>query len=59
MVGWKPKEIIVHEKVRNDPVTTHFIEQCPGVPVKYINNGIPKKIVQLSDTLSQCGQFNA
>jgi len=52
---WKPKEIIVHEKVRNDPVTTHFIQQCPGVPVKYTNSGIPKKIVQLSDILNHSG----
>ena len=55
MTGWKPKEIIVHEKVRNDPVTTHFIQQCPGVPVKHTNSGIPKKIVQLSDILSHSG----
>ena len=55
MAGWKPKEIIVHEKVRNDPVTTHFIQQCPGVQVKYTNSGIPKKIVQLSDILSHAG----
>jgi len=55
MAGWKPKEIIVHKKVRDDPVTTHFIQQCPGVPVKYTNSGIPKKIVQLSDTLSHAG----
>jgi len=52
---WKPQEIIVHEKVRNDPVTTHFIERCTGVPVKYTNNGKSKKIVQLSDTLSRAG----
>jgi len=23
--GWTPKEIIVHEKIRDDPVITHFI----------------------------------
>jgi spore photoproduct lyase len=55
MAGWKPREIIVHEKVRNDPVTNHFIQQCPGVPVKHTNSGIPKKIVQLSDILSHSG----
>jgi len=55
MVAWKPKEIIVHEKVRDDTVTIHFVKQCAGVPVKYINSGIPKKIVQLSDTLSNAG----
>jgi spore photoproduct lyase len=55
MSGWKPKEIIVHEKVRSDPVTIYFIQQCPGVPVKYTDSGIPKKIVQLSDRLSHAG----
>ncbi|MBW2644431.1 MAG: hypothetical protein JRC89_14025 [Deltaproteobacteria bacterium] len=52
---WKPKEIIVHEKVRNDPETIYFIQQCPGVPVKYTDSGIPKNIVQLSDILSHSG----
>jgi hypothetical protein len=54
MAGWKPKEIIVHEKVRNDPVTTHFIERCPGVPVKYIDNGIPKKNCTAIRYFEQC-----
>jgi len=55
MVAWNPKEIIVHEKVRNDPVTTHFVRQCSGVPVKYTDSGIPQKIVQMSDILSNAG----
>ena len=55
MSGWKPKEIIVHENVRNDPVSIYFIQQCPGVPVKYTDSGIPKKIVQRSDILSHAG----
>lgn len=55
MVAWKPKEIIVNKNVRNDPVTTHFIQQCSGVPVKYADSGIPQKIVQISDILSNAG----
>jgi spore photoproduct lyase len=55
MAVWKPREIIVHEKVRNDPVTRRFIQRCPGVPVKYTDSGIPKRIVQLSDILSDSG----
>ena len=55
MEKWKPKEIIVNEKVRNDPVSEYFIQQCPGVPVKYIDSGIPKNIVQISDILSGAG----
>ncbi|MBN1848713.1 MAG: hypothetical protein JW932_09025 [Deltaproteobacteria bacterium] len=55
MSAWRPKEIIIHEKVRNDPVTNHVIEQCPGIPVKYIDNGIPKKIVECSEILRNSG----
>jgi len=57
MVAWKPKEIIVHEKVRNDPVTIYFIQQCPGVSVKYTSSGIPKEIVQVFDILSHSGSL--
>jgi len=52
---WKPKEIIVHESVRDDSVTTYFLEQCSGIPVKYVQSGIPKKIVEASDSLSNAG----
>ena len=55
MSAWKPKGIIIHDGVRNDPVTNHIIEQCPGVPVKYIGNGIPKKIVECSEILRNSG----
>ena len=55
MNKWKPKEIIVHEKVKDDAVTIHLIEQCPGIPVKYISNGIPKKIVDCSEILRNSG----
>jgi len=52
---WKPKEIIVHETVRDDPVTTHILEQCPRIPVKYVQSGIPTKIVKASDVLGNAG----
>lgn len=52
---WKPKEIIVHETVRDDPVTTYFLEQCPDTPVKYVQSGIPQKIVEASDVLGNAG----
>ena len=41
METWKPSEIIVHESVMDDPVTVHFLGQCPGVAVKYVSSGIP------------------
>jgi spore photoproduct lyase len=55
MGSWKPDEIIIHEMVKNDPVTIFFIEQCPGIPVKYVRSGISKKIVEASDVLSRAG----
>jgi DNA repair photolyase len=55
MSAWKPREIIVNEKVKDDPVTYYFIQQCPGVPVKYTNSGKPEEIVQKSDILSNVG----
>jgi len=55
MAAWKPKEIIIHNKVRNDPVTIHFVQQCSGVPVKYTDSGIPQKIVQMSELLRNAG----
>lgn len=53
MTGWKPKEIIVHESVREDDVTAFFLAQCPGVPVKYVPNGNPKTIVAASEVQSR------
>jgi len=41
MGEWTPQEKIVHEKVKNDPVTTHFIQRCPGVSAKYTDTEIP------------------
>ena len=50
---WKPKEIIIHEKVKNDPVTAHFLEQCQDVPVKYVTSATPKVVVQASEILKK------
>lgn len=50
---WRPKEIIVHESVKNDPITHYFSEQCPGIPVKYVTSGLPKAIVKVSEVLNQ------
>ena len=52
MAKWKPKEIIVHEKIRKDPVTDRVLERCKGVPIKYVRSGTRKEIVAASDVLS-------
>ena len=48
---WKPKEIIVHETVKDDPITNFFLDQCRQVPVKHISSGKAKDIVEASDIL--------
>lgn len=53
---WKPSEIIVHKTVRDDLVTDFFLKQCDGVPVKYVNSGIPKTIVHASEILNHTGK---
>jgi len=51
MTNWKPEEIIVNERVRHDPVTTHILEQCEGLPVRHVQNGKAETIVRASETL--------
>jgi spore photoproduct lyase len=53
METWKPSEVIVHESVKDDPVTAYFLGQCPGVGVKFVSSGNPKEIVKVSDVLAQ------
>lgn len=55
MTNWKPKEIIVHETVRDDPVTIDLLNRCPGTPIKYVTSGIAKIISDTSETLNQAG----
>ena len=50
---WRPKEIIIHESVKDDPITHHFLDHCPDIPVKYVTTGIPKEIVKVSEVLIQ------
>ena len=49
---WKPTEVIIHESVRDDPVTAFFLSQCPGISVKYVSSGLRKEIVRASAVLS-------
>ena len=39
---WRPKEIIINEKVKDDPVTAFFVSQCKGIPISYVKTGHPK-----------------
>ena len=50
---WQPREIIVHEKVADDPVTTRILSKCPDVPVHYTENGTSNGVSQSSDVLGR------
>ena len=51
MQKWKPKEIIINEKVMDDPVTEYVLNQCKDVPFKYVNSGRPDAVVAASNIL--------
>jgi DNA repair photolyase len=53
---WKPKEIIINEKVKNDPATKYFLDQCQGVPVAYVDSGRSTNIVANSKVLQSRGK---
>jgi len=52
---WKPKEIIVHEEVREDPVSVNILNKSPGIPVKCVSSGMAKIISEKSDILRAVG----
>ncbi len=49
---WKPKEIVVNNKVKNDPITIHILKQCKDSLVSYVNDGKPTTIINTSKILS-------
>jgi spore photoproduct lyase len=51
MQKWKPKKIIINEKVKDDPVTQYVLEVCGDVPVKYVEDAIRKTIIGASERL--------
>ena len=32
MAAWQPREIVIHEAVRDDPVRQRILSRCPDVP---------------------------
>jgi spore photoproduct lyase len=52
---WRPKEIVVHETVKSDPITKFFLDQSPKIPVKYVGAGKAKDIIAASDILRNAG----
>jgi spore photoproduct lyase len=55
LMQWKPSEIIVHRKVESDSVTQFIIQQCEGIPVRFVADGKSQSVVQASEILSASG----
>jgi spore photoproduct lyase len=53
---WGPKEIVVHSKVKDDPVTKSVTQQCPGIPVRFVEAGTAAAVVKASEILSKSGK---
>ena len=53
---WKPAEIIVHKRVKDDPVTCRIRTKCPEVPVRFVNAGSAAAVVKASQVLSRSGK---
>ena len=53
---WRPKEIIIHERVKNDPVTQGILKKCPGTPVKYVNDARATTVSAASRVLQSAGE---
>ena len=52
MAAWKPKEIIIHDAVRDDPVTEKVLSRCPDVPVRAVASALPSDAKKTSQVLS-------
>jgi spore photoproduct lyase len=52
---WKPSEIIIHRKVKNDPVTRFIIAKCQGIPIKFVTDSKNQSIIEASKILSLSG----
>lgn len=52
---WKPKEIIVHKNITDDPATKYFLNKCPDIPVKYVADSKSKTIKKASTILKNSG----
>jgi len=55
MSVWKPKEIIVHKSVADDPAARRLLEACADVPVRHIASGNPKDVIEASEVLGRAG----
>jgi ParB/RepB/Spo0J family partition protein len=53
---WRPSEIIINNKVKDDPITLHFLSQCPGVPVKYVDSSDAETVKAASTVINEASQ---
>ena len=53
MSRWRPREILVHEAVGDDPVSRRVLDRCAGVPSRVVTSARASDIVAASSVLSR------
>lgn len=48
---WKPKEIFIHNEVKNDPVAQNILAQCTDAIVHFVSSGLVNDIKAASEVL--------
>lgn len=57
MQTWKPKEVFIHARVRDDQTTKSILRRCGNAPVTYVESGLPEEIVGKSKVLKSASGF--
>ena len=52
MNHWQPREIIIHDAVRDDPVTNRVLSRCPDIPVWRVASARPTDVIKASEVLA-------
>jgi DNA repair photolyase len=53
---WKPSEIIIDQRVENDPVTSFILSNCPSVPIRFVDNAKASTVIAASNVLANAGE---
>ena len=56
MNTWKPRELVIHDAVRDDPVTQRVLSRCPDVPVRTVASAKPTDVIKASEVLSKADE---
>lgn len=55
MASWSPHEIIIHDAVRDGPVTQRVLSRCPDVSIRIVDSARSTEVIKASSVLSHAG----